>query len=269
MLYQNPFFNGALIVFVMLSVAVKAAKTAGKLLKKNFGLAKEVSYKADNEVVSNSDKASERIILDAIGKAFPEHSVFSEEAGASGNSSDFQWIVDPLDGTTNFVNHFPHFCVSIALAHKGEIVLGVVYEPLLDELFTAEMGKGAFLNGKKIRVNDCSDISKAVAVICRGSSKLERERNVKLFSALSPNVYRVRGFGAAALDLCYFACGRFEAVAINGSQVYDFAAGSLIAGEAGGILTDFRGNSLPVKYSDVLASNKQLRGKFFEIVKGV
>ncbi len=251
----------------MLSVAVSVAKKAGNLLKKSFRRAHTVSYKDAHNVVSESDVQAEKIIMAGIKKKFPTHDIFSEEAGMDAQGSDFLWIVDPLDGTTNFTRAVPHFCVSIALAKKGQVVLAVVYNPITGEIFTAEKGKGAFLNGKKISASGLDDISKAVVLVNRGASKEEKVRYTKIFDLLYKHVRSIRVYGSTALDLCYTAAGRFEAVIDNGCEFYDCAAGNLIAMEAGAMVTDFKGSRWAVKKSDILVCSPLLHPQFVGILK--
>jgi len=251
-------------------VAVEAAKTAGRFLLENF---REEQKATSNERHAHikADEESERIILTTIKKNFPKHSIFSEEQGLKQQKSDYLWIVDPLDGTTNYLTKIPFFNVSIALAKKKEIVLGVVYSPILDELFVAEKRKGAYLNAERIRVSEQTELIKSRLMTWKGGEGKPWENEsiktfLKNFRKLLPQVRTARLISASALELCYVACGRFEMFINKGSALYDYAAGALIVKEAGGTVTNFKGEPWQMNMNEVVASNKALNKKAIEII---
>jgi len=248
----------------MLSQAIKAAKKAGKYIKEHYNTEYQISYKDAHNVVSEVDIAAEKIILEYLQEKFPNHSFFSEEKGMIDNGSDYLWIIDPLDGTTNFIHNFPYFCISIALAYKGKPLLGVIYQPLTQELYSAQLGKGAFLNNKPIRVNNLPTLDKAVGLIMRGADTVQKERSAKIFRLISTNLRTVRILGSV-VSICSVASGQFDLMVVNGSLFYDYAAAALIAQEAGATVTDFHGNPwkiLKEERADLLIANPNLHKQF-------
>ena len=243
----------------MLTTAIEAAKEAGKFLKQNVGKVKNIQLKGGEEknLVTEIDKHSEEIIIDIIKKHHPGHDILAEESGAGrGQISEFRWIIDPLDGTTNFTHSFPVFCVSIGVEHKGELVAGVIYDPNFDELFTAERGNGAFLNGKRIHVSRTDTLKRSLLVTGFPYNVTENPDNaIEHFIQFLMESQAVRRMGSAAIDLAYVAAGRYEGfweVALN---PWDMAAGALLVTEAGGMLSDFSGNPFSVYKKQVLATN--------------
>jgi len=249
--------------------ALAAAKKAGKaVLKeyKNFNR-ETVKLKARHEIVTRADLLSEKIILGEIRKNFPEHGILSEETGlspAKGNE-DFLWIIDPLDGTTNFSMHNPLWCVSIALARGREIVLGVVYAPVLEELYAAEKGGGAFRNGEKIKVSARS--RKALHAFCHGREDKDIKRALKYYRKQKLSGLDCRQMGSAAIELAYVAGGRIESLMIPGANLWDVAAGALLAREAGGKVTDFAGKEWNLESKDILASNGVVHKELLKVIK--
>ena len=254
----------------MLQLAIDAAIEAGKFLKMNVGKVKHVERKHGEEtnLVTEIDKKAEESIIRKIKRRYGHHDFLGEESGGSQSTSEYKWIIDPLDGTTNFTHGLPIFCVSIGLEFKGELVLGVVYDPNFDELFTAEKGKGAFLNNRKIRVSRTSKLIESLLVtgfpydVRKNVDSLVRHFNNFLMEAQA-----VRRFGSAALDLCYVASGRFDGfweVALN---PWDMAAGVLIVEEAGGKFTDLRGFPTTVYNKQLLASNGFIHDQMVEVLK--
>ncbi|CDM65811.1 inositol monophosphatase family protein [Pyrinomonas methylaliphatogenes] len=240
----------------MLDFAVQTAREAGHILAERFGRVTEVSHKGEINLVTEADLASERFIIERIKSYYPRHAILAEESGASvERGSDYVWIVDPLDGTTNYAHGYPVFAVSIALEYRGEIVLGVVYDPMRDELFAAERGAGATLNGRRVRVSDVEDLSKAM--LCTGFPYDVRERGELIghFRNFIMTAQAVRRDGSAALDLAYVACGRFDGFWEEGLNPWDVAAGVLLVEEAGGRVTDYAGHPFSSYYAPVLASN--------------
>jgi len=228
----------------LLNVAVMAARRGGDSLIRNMNKLEKlrVEQKGRNDFVSEADHDAEQQVIETIHKHYPEHAILAEESGTSGNS-DYVWIIDPLDGTTNYLHGFPVFCVSVAVSHKGRIEHGAVYDPLRQELFTASRGEGAQLDGRRIRVSGRSDLSGALlgtGFPYRMSNEAFEPYMNMLASALH-NTAGVRRPGAAALDLCYVAAGRLDGFWETGLKPWDVAAGALIVREAGGIISSLVG----------------------------
>ncbi len=248
--------------------AIAAALEAGKLLKENFGKSLAISRKGRIDLVTQMDTQAEALILAKIRSAFPTHQVLAEESGRSAGNSEFLWMIDPLDGTTNYAHNFHFFCVSIGLAVKGEVVLGVVYLPVLDELFVAEKGKGATLNGQPISISKETELEKSLLATGFPYTIQENpERVLRIHNALVTRVQGIRRAGAAAVDLCYLACGRFDGFWEEGLKPWDTAAGSLIVMEAGGVLSNYKGEPFDNFVPEVVAANPSLHGKMLEVIK--
>ncbi len=254
----------------MFNFAIQTARDAGLVLAERFGRTTlQISNKGDIDIVTESDLASERLIIEHIRSHYPRHAILSEEAGASTHDADegeYKWIVDPLDGTTNYAHGYPCFCVSIALQRAGEVILGAVYDPMRDEMFAAERGAGATLNGRRIRVSETDDLNRAL--LCTGFPYNVRERNqfVRHFSNFIMHAQAVRRDGAAALDLAYVACGRFEGVWEEGLRPWDVAAGKLLVEEAGGRVTRNDGTPFDIYTPPVLASNGLVHGQMMRVL---
>ncbi|MBO2675778.1 inositol-1-monophosphatase [Shewanella algae] len=229
----------------MLTIAVRAARAAGQTIMRAYTELDriEVDAKGVNDFVTSVDKEAEAAIIYQIRKSYPDHSIVGEENGENrGTNQDYLWIVDPLDGTNNFVNGVPHFAVSIAMQYKGKTEVAVVYDPVRDELFSAVRGKGAKLNDFRIRVNNVSDLSGSlVATGFPFKARQHTETYMKLFGETFSLCADLRRAGSAALDLAYVAAGRVDAFFELGLKPWDIAAGDLIVREAGGTVTDFSG----------------------------
>jgi myo-inositol-1(or 4)-monophosphatase len=249
-------------------VAVAAARAAGQFLATEFKTFKrsDVKIKGYTQLVSYADKQAEKIIIDLIKKNFPDHHILSEETGDNLKKSDYFWIIDPLDGTTNFSFHFPAFAVSIGLAYKGEIILGVVYLPLFKEMFVAQRGKGAYLNNKKIKVSKVGP-KRAFHTFCHGGKKADVQRAVDFYAYLKPRDFDIRQLGAASLELAYVACGRTDSIFIPGAKPWDVAAGTLLVSEAGGKVTDTDKTDWDLKSRDMLATNRLVHEDVLKILK--
>lgn len=245
----------------MLSFAIQTARDAGRILVDRLGRALQVSNKGDIDLVTEADLAAEKFIIDRIRSHYPRPAILAEESGASDDAtiisgeSEWKWIVDPLDGTTNYAHGYPCFCVSIGLERAGKIEIGVIYDPMRDEIFAAERGQGASLNSRRIRVSDVDDLNQAM--LCTGFPYNVRERAnfARDFTNFTMQAQAVRRDGSAALDLAYVACGRFDGFWEDGLNAWDVAAGVLLIEEAGGRVTDYLGNRLDIYTPKVLASN--------------
>jgi myo-inositol-1(or 4)-monophosphatase len=255
----------------MIKLAIEAAKEAGRFLKQNIGKVRDIQRKNGQEknLVTEIDKRSEAIIIGIIKQHYPTHDILAEESGTeSGSASEYKWIVDPLDGTTNFTHSLPIFCVSIGIERKGEIIAGVIYDPNFDELFTAEKGCGALLNGKRIKVSQTDSLNQSLLVTGFPYNITENpDHAIEYFFNFLLKAQAVRRMGSAAIDLAYLAAGRYDGfweVALN---PWDMAAGALIVEEAGGILSDFSGNSLSIYGKQIVASNGKIQKEMLEVLK--
>lgn len=220
-----------------------------------------------NNLVTEADHASEKAIIAVIQKAYPDHFILSEETGEIISNSEYKWIIDPIDGTVNFANGIPLCCVSIAVEKAGEIILGTVYNPLMNEMFVAEKGKGAKLNDKKISVSNKEKVSSSCLVTGFPYTYLDSPNGpLQVFEKLIRKGIPVRRLGSAAIDLCWVAAGRFDGFYEHSLQAWDSAAGFLIAEEAGGTVTDFEGNYYSPYQPHILATNGHIHKEMLEIV---
>lgn len=246
---------------------LKIIRQAGNAIIKDYQKLdySQVKLKTPRDLVTAADLRSEKIIMNAIRKSFPEHQILSEESGQTNKKNDYLWIVDPLDGTTNFFMHNPLWSVSIALAYKGKIVLGAIYAPLQKELFHAVLGQGAYLNNKKIRVND-SPI-KTLNAFCNGREIKNIKRVIKYFSYQKQHSLDCRQLGSAAIEMAYVAAGRLSSLMIPGTWDWDIAAGTLLVREAGGKVTDFKGQDWKIGEKDILAASGKIQAQVLNIIK--
>ncbi|WP_139491415.1 inositol monophosphatase family protein [Brevibacillus dissolubilis] len=226
----------------MLEIAKQAAREAGAYLKERFTEQLFPDLESHNDVKLPEDKESERRVIEVLHKHFPTHTIFSEEVGTVKRDDEYLWIVDPLDGTNNYFIGYPYFSVSIALQHKDEIVLGVVYNPVAEQMFWAEKGKGAYLNGKKLSVNTRSELEKAVGTYVRGRNSVSKEQELAFTRPFMLQTKRLMRNIGPALDFCLLAHGWIDYIVMQQSGVMDVAAGILIAQEAGATVTDWEGN---------------------------
>ncbi|HZN07752.1 MAG TPA: inositol monophosphatase family protein [Pyrinomonadaceae bacterium] len=242
----------------VLNFATQIAREAGGLLIQRLGAAK-ITNKGDIDLVTEADLASENLLIERIRSYYPQHGILAEESGEAilvgGKRSDWKWIIDPLDGTTNYAHSYPCFCVSIALEHEGVLEIGVIYDPVRNEMFAAERGKGATLNDRTIRVSEVDQLSNAM--LCTGFPYNVRERPdfARDFTNFTMTAQAVRRDGSAALDLAYVACGRFDGFWEDGLNPWDTAAGVLLIQEARGRVTNFDDQPLDIYTAKVLASN--------------
>ena len=250
-----------------LGAAGRAATAAAKILMDRFGHVSEISKKGEIDLVTEADLMAERSILEIISRDFPGDGILSEEAGVKEEGSHRIWIIDPLDGTTNFVHGFPFFGVSLALESEGKPVLGIVYNPFLDEYFEAVRGAGAFLNKKRIQVSSTIDIS--ACLLATGFPYDIHENPTKIMEIFSRMITRAQGLrrpGSAALDLCYVAAGKFDGFWEQGLKPWDTAAGKLIVEEAGGKVTTFEGTTYTPFNNTIIASNGHIHDALVRIV---
>ncbi|MFH0779132.1 MAG: inositol monophosphatase family protein [Candidatus Eisenbacteria bacterium] len=252
----------------MSDAAVAAARLAGRILKSRASSRKKITYKGKVNLVTEVDRLSEAAIVGYLRKKFPDHSFLAEEGSGDTSLSEFAWIVDPLDGTTNYAHGYPAYSVSIGLYHEGEVRLGVVYNPNLDELFTSVRGRGARLNGKRIRVSTTRSLSRSLlATGFPYDIRESKNNNIAHFSNFAVRAQAVRRAGSAALDLCYVACGRFDGFWELKLRPWDVAAGSLMVTEAGGKVSDFRGSTADIFGKEMLASNGRIHREMVETLR--
>lgn len=245
-----------------MQLAIKASMKAGDVLRQHFGKKYTIDFKSRRELVTEVDLKSEKAILSMLKSAHPDYNILSEEKGRENLESEYTWIVDPLDGTTNYTIGNPFFNTTIALAKGREVLLGCVYAPMTGEMFHAEKGKGAFLNGRRLRVSVTADMKRCLLAFCYGFSQADTERIIRMFGSLIPAARGFTQMRAAALELAFVAAGRLEGFAFPGARPWDVAAGSLLVKEAGGRVTDFSGNEWRLgadnKCGDLLASNGKI-----------
>ncbi|MGH8441843.1 MAG: inositol monophosphatase family protein [Nevskiaceae bacterium] len=251
------------------NIAVSAARAAGNLIMRHLDRADalKVTRKGRNDFVSEVDKGAEAEIVHTIRKAHPDHAILAEEGGADGKH-DWLWIIDPLDGTTNFLHGFPHFCVSIAAQHKGKLQLGVIYAPCTQDLYVAIRGGGAVLNSRKIRVSKTTTLDESLVgtgVPISGGANLDKY--LPQLRAVVEKTAGVRRAGSAALDLAYVACGRLDAFWEIGLNSWDMAAGVLMVEEAGGVVSELYGGDDPLASGNVLAANTRMHEQLAPLLR--
>src|SRR4030067_801803 len=249
-------------------VAIEAAEKGGATLLKNFGKKPKVSYKGEINLVTEVDHLSEKVIVDYLHKNFKEHAILTEEIYSLKKDSEFQWLVDPLDGTTNYSHGFPVFCISIGLSWRKEIILGLGYQPLLKEMFVVEKGKGAFCNRMKLAVSTTKELNKSLlATGFPYDIRTSPYNNLDHFCNFAVSAQAVRRAGAAALDLAYTAAGRFDGFWEFKLSPWDVAAGVLLVKEAGGRVTDFTGSGYDIIKGEILASNGHIQAQMIEVLQ--
>jgi len=255
----------------MLNIAVKAARAAGAIINRaalDLDLLK-ISSKGPNDFVSEVDQAAEQAIIDILLQAYPGHGILAEESGRAhgAKNSEFVWIIDPLDGTTNFLHGFPVYAVSIALAHRGQVQQGVVYDPTRNDLFYASRGRGAFLNDRRLRVSKRTRMDEALIGTGFPFRKGDNfKRYVKMFEEVMQNCAGLRRPGAAALDLCYVAAGYYDGFFETGLNPWDIAAGSLMITEAGGLIGNFTGEADYLHQREVVAGTPKVYGQMVQML---
>jgi len=247
--------------------AAEAARAAGAVLRDRFGRPHDIRFKGTVDMVTEADRAAEALIAAMIRARYPDHGLLGEE-GARGaeTASAFRWVVDPLDGTTNFAHDLPHFAVSIGLEHRGEPVVGAVYDPLRDELFLGVLGQGATLNGTPLRISATDDLLRSLLVTGFSYDFARRPRQAELWRRFLIRVQAIRQTGSAALNLCYVAAGRLDGYWERGIAPWDVSAGAVVVREAGGAVTDFAGRPFRSDDRVVLASNGRLHGAMMDLI---
>tara|TARA_B100000700_G_scaffold295705_1_gene358852 strand:+ start:1048 stop:1836 length:789 start_codon:yes stop_codon:yes gene_type:complete len=253
-----------------INVMVKACRKAAKTIIRDFGEIEklQISVKGPGDFVTASDKKVEKIIVDELQKARPSYSILSEECGEIKKDQSFKWIIDPIDGTSNFLHGLPHFAISIGLEHENEIISGIIYDPIKDEMFTAEKGNGSYINNQRIRVSSRSKL-KDCLISTGGPRYISDKKDVILeeYKKFTSKVnIPVRKFGSGSLDLAYVAAGRFDGYWQRDLHYWDIAAGIIIVKEAGGFITDFNGGNEFIKNKSIIASNSKINKEMIEIL---
>ena len=250
---------------------IKACRKASKTLIRDFGEIEnlQVSIKGPGDFVTASDKKVEKILIEELQKARPNYSILSEEIGKISNDESFKWIIDPIDGTANFLHGIPHFAISIGLEKDREIICGIIYDPIKDEMFVAEKGNGAYMNNQRLRVSSRKKLEDCM--IFTGGPKYDaKDKNLSLkeYNNFSSKVLiPIRKLGSASLDIAYVAAGRCDGFWQRNLNYWDIAAGIIILKEAGGFITDFNGGNEYVKNKTVLATNAKINNEMIEILK--
>jgi len=254
-----------------INVMVKACRKAAKVLIRDFGEIEnlQVSVKGPGDFVTASDKKVEKIIIDELLKARPDYSILSEEAGEIKNNLTYRWIIDPIDGTANFLHGIPHFAISIGLEKDGEIICGIIYDPIKDEMFLAEKGNGSYLNNQRIRVSSRSKLKNCI--IFTGGPRKEsdtRDLSLKEYNNFSSKVLiPIRKLGSASLDMAYVAAGRCDGFWQRNLNYWDIAAGIILVKESGGFVTDFYGENKYLENKTILVANSKINKEMIEILK--
>ncbi len=250
--------------------AISIARRAGSLLQDCFTKKHRVDYKGEIDIVTEADRMSEQLLITEIHKQFPEHGILSEETAEIERPSRYRWVIDPLDGTTNYAHGFPVFCVSIALEKDGHIITGVIYNPVSEELFFAGKGQGAFLNGSPLSVSGIGEVAKSLlATGFPYDIRKDPNNNIGYFSEMALKAQAIRRAGSAALDLAYTAAGRFDGFWELKLHPWDTAAGWLLVSEAGGVVTDITGDGYRLDAPTILASNGKIHDRLIRILNGV
>ena len=255
-----------------LEISAEIAREAGALLSTYFERRVAFELKGEHDLVTEADRASERLVIERLRSHFPTHSIVAEEGGGHTGSSDFCWYVDPLDGTTNFAHGFPMYNVTMALEQAGELVAGVVFDPTRNEMFAAERGSGAYLNNRRIRVSKAARVADSLVATGFPSRKRHLNINVHFYYQIAMVTHGVRRAGSAALDLAYTACGRLDGFWEFGLNPWDMAAGILLVTEAGGKCSDMKGGAASLRGPHLLADNgaihDEILGLFGEVFRG-
>lgn len=253
-----------------LETAVEIAREAGALLANHFERRVGFELKGEFDLVTEADRASERLVVERLRTYFPTHGIVAEEGGGCETSSEYRWFVDPLDGTTNFAHSFPVFNVTLGLQRAGETIAGVVYDPIRQEMFSAERGAGAYLNGRRIKVSTAKNLSDSLASTGFPSRKRHHNVNIHFYYQLAMASHGVRRTGSAAIDLAYVAAGRLDFFWEFGLKPWDMAAGTLLVQEAGGRTSDMKGGAHSITGSEhLLADNGFLHDQVLEMFEKI
>lgn len=248
--------------------AVEIAREAGMFLKNRINSEHTIDYKGEINLVTEADKISEGMITSKIASLFPDHDILAEEFTYTTRGSDFTWIIDPLDGTTNYAHGYPFFCVSIALQKLDTLIVGIIYDPMLNEMFVAEKGKGAFLNDRAIHVSNTNRVIKGLlATGFPYDIREDSHNNLNYFNTMIMKAQAIRRAGSAALDLAYVAAGRFDGFWELKLNPWDIAAGWLLVEEAGGIVTDMQGKDYYLESPSILASNGRIHKEMMDVLE--
>ena len=254
-----------------INILVKACRKASKPLIRDFGEIEklQVSVKGPGDFVTNSDKKVEKILIDELEKARPNYSILSEEIGEIKKDEGFKWIIDPIDGTSNFLHGIPHFAISIGLEQEKEIICGIIYDPIKDEMFTAEKGQGAYLNNQRMRVANRSKLTDCI-IFTGGPRRDSKEKEIALkeYEKFSEKVsIPIRKMGSAALDMAYVAAGRSDGFWQRNLNYWDIAAGIILIKEAGGFVIDFQGTDKFIENKTIIAGNSKITDEMIEVLK--
>ncbi|HVA94128.1 MAG TPA: inositol monophosphatase family protein [Candidatus Dormibacteraeota bacterium] len=252
-----------------LDIAVETAREAGSILLAEYHRPVKISYKGEVDIVTQADRRSEQAIVTRLREHFPSHAIVAEEGGGSESDSPYRWHVDPLDGTTNFAHGYPCFAVSIGLEKDGELIAGVIYQPVSGELFTAAKGEGAYLNQTKIQVSSIKSLETSLLATGFPSIKRAQNPNIHYYWDFTLRSHGVRRDGSAALDLAAVACGRFDGFWEFGLHSWDTAAGVLLVREAGGVVTQFNGQPYRLGDRELLASNGHVQSEMQDVAAGI
>ncbi len=252
----------------MLNFAIETAREAGQILLEKFGRKINVSKKGNTNLVTEADLASEKYIIEKIKSYYPKHSILAEESGASDerNGNAWKWIIDPLDGTTNFAHGYPCWCVTLAVEYNDEIVFGVTFDPTRDEIFAAEKGQGATLNGRKIQVSETEKLGEALLVTGFPYDATERENFARHFTEFTHKARGIRRDGSAAIDMAYVACGRFDGFWEEGLNAWDVAAGVLLIEEAGGRVSYYDDSPFSIYAPPICADNSLIHAEMLVVL---
>lgn len=245
---------------------IKAAKEAGKIVLRHYGNVGKLKFKAPRSIVTKADLQADKAIINSIKKEFPKHNFLTEESGRIRTGSQYTWIVDPIDGTTNFVSGIPYFAVCIGLAKDNEVIMGVVYNPCTDEMFFAEKGKGSYLNNKKIKVSNENKLADAMLTFSLPNRISLSKKTFRLLARSYGTFRGVRNIGSAALNICYLASGNYDLYFSLSLRAWDVAAAKLIVEEAGGKITNLSNKKWKLDDYSFVASNKKLHNRFIKLL---
>ena len=256
-----------------INVMVRACRKAAKNIIRDFGEIEklQVSLKGPGDFVTASDKKAEKVLIEELQKARPNYSILSEESGKIENDEEFKWIIDPIDGTMNFLHGIPHFAISVGLEHKKEIICGIIFDPIKDEIFLAEKGNGSYLNNQRLRVSSRKKLKECLIVTGGPSFRLnESDKKLSLneyYKFSSKVMAPIRKMGCASLDMAYVAAGRYDGFWQRNLNYWDVAAGIVLVKEAGGFVTDFEGNNGYIENKTILVTNSKIDEEMLEVLK--